>query len=194
MSSASTASLSPLTTFITPSGNPASRHSAAIAIVALGSFSLGLSTTALPHAIATGTNHNGTIAGKLNGLITATTPRLCRIEYTSTLVEAFSVNPPLSRCGIPHANSATSRPRITSPNASLRTLPCSAVINAAIRSLSRFSNSRNRNNTWLRFASEMLPHSLAPRHCLAPATTSETRSAEARSRSPVCSPVAGLNT
>jgi hypothetical protein len=180
-----------LTTFITPSGSPASRHSAAIAIVALGSFSLGLSTTALPHAIATGTNHNGTIAGKLNGLMTATTPRLCRIEYTSTLVEAFSVNPPLSRCGIPHANSATSSPRMTSPSASLRTLPCSAVISAAIFSRSRLSSSRNLNSTWVRLAREALPHS--SRHAFrAVATTSETRSAEARSRSPVCAPVAGL--
>ncbi len=79
-SSASTASLSPLTTFITPSGRPASFQSSATAIVALGSFSLGLITTAFPQATATGTNHSGTIAGKLNGEITATTPRLCRIE------------------------------------------------------------------------------------------------------------------
>ena len=80
VSRASTASLSPLTTFITPSGSPASFHSSAMAIVALGSFSLGLRTTALPQAMAIGTNHSGTIAGKLNGEMTATTPRLWRIE------------------------------------------------------------------------------------------------------------------
>ena len=48
--------------------------------VAVGSFSEGLITTALPQAIATGTNHSGTIAGKLNGLMTPTTPSGCRIE------------------------------------------------------------------------------------------------------------------
>ena len=39
-----------------------------------GSFSLGFRTTVLPVAMAIGTNHIGTMAGKLNGLITATTP------------------------------------------------------------------------------------------------------------------------
>ena len=71
-SSRSTASLSPCTTFITPSGRPASFHSSAIAFAADGSFSDGLITTLLPQATAIGTNHIGTIAGKLNGEITAT--------------------------------------------------------------------------------------------------------------------------
>ena len=33
----------------------------------------------------------GTIAGKLNGEMMPTTPSGCRVECTSTLVEAFSV-------------------------------------------------------------------------------------------------------
>ncbi len=78
--SASTASLSPWTTFITPSGSPASFHSSATALTAEGSFSLGLMTTALPQATATGTNHMGTMAGKLKGLMTATVPSGWRIE------------------------------------------------------------------------------------------------------------------
>ena len=49
-------------------------------MAAEGSFSLGLRTTALPAAIAMGTNHIGTMAGKLNGEITATTPSGWRIE------------------------------------------------------------------------------------------------------------------
>ena len=89
-----------------------------------GSFSLGLRTTVLPVAMATGKNHIGTIAGKLNGLMTAVTPRGWRTEWTSTLVEAFSVKPPLSRWGMPQANSTTSWPRATSPAASETTLPC----------------------------------------------------------------------
>ena len=42
-----------------------------------GSFSLGLSTTVLPAAIASGKNHIGTMAGKLNGeMIADRTERL----------------------------------------------------------------------------------------------------------------------
>ena len=93
-----------------------------------GSFSDGLRMNVLPHAIATGNIHIGTMAGKLNGVMPATTPSGCRIEYESTPVETFSEKPPLSRCGMPQANSTTSRPRATSPAASEATLPCSAVM------------------------------------------------------------------
>src|ERR1700676_3558853 len=132
VSSSSTTVLSPCSTLNTPGGSPASAHSSATHSDADGSFSLGLSTTVLPAAIAIGKNHIGTIAGKLNGEITPTGPSGCRIEYTSTLVDAFSVNPPFSRCGIPQANSTTSWPRLTSPSASETTLPCSAVMISAI--------------------------------------------------------------
>ena len=50
---------------------------------------------------------------------------------------APSVNSPFSRCGMPQANSTTSRPRWTSPLASAKVLPCSDE-----RSLARLSNSR----------------------------------------------------
>ena len=79
-SSASTASLSPWTTVNTPSGRPASCHSSARNSAADGSFSLGLSTNALPQAIALAHIHSGTIAGKLNGVMPATTPSGWRIE------------------------------------------------------------------------------------------------------------------
>ena len=58
----------------TPAGSPASASSSASSRDADGSFSLGFSTTEFPAAMAIGTNHSGTIAGKLNGEITATTP------------------------------------------------------------------------------------------------------------------------
>jgi hypothetical protein len=45
-----------------------------------GSRSLGLRMNALPHAIATADIHNGIIAGKLNGVMPATTPSGWRIE------------------------------------------------------------------------------------------------------------------
>jgi hypothetical protein len=74
VSSSSTAVLSPCSTLKTPAGRPASAHSAAIHSDADGSFSDGLRTTVLPVAIAMGKNHIGTIAGKLNGEMTPTTP------------------------------------------------------------------------------------------------------------------------
>src|SRR6266567_8528374 len=76
---ASTATLSPCTTLKTPSGRPASFSSSATYVDADGSFSDGLSTNVLPHAIAGAHIHIGTMAGKLNGVIPAQTPSGCRI-------------------------------------------------------------------------------------------------------------------
>src|SRR5947209_17497116 len=77
---ASTATLSPWTTLKTPSGRPASLRSSAAMIDAEGSFSEGLRMNALPQAIAGAHIHMGTMAGKLKGVIPATTPSGCRIE------------------------------------------------------------------------------------------------------------------
>src|SRR3954468_16618585 len=114
----STATLSPWTTLNTPGGRPASASSWAQKFAHDGSRSLGFNTNVLPHAIAIGYIHIGTIAGKLNGVMPATTPSGWRIEYESTSVETFSEYSPFARSAIPHANSITSRPRLTSPSAS----------------------------------------------------------------------------
>src|SRR4029078_1537795 len=76
-STASTATLSPITTLKTPSGTPASLRSSAVQSDADGSFSDGFSTNVLPVASAGAHIHIGTIAGKLNGVVPATTPRRC---------------------------------------------------------------------------------------------------------------------
>ena len=86
----STATLSPCTTLNTPSGRPACCHISAISSDAEGSRSLGFSTKVFPHAIATGNIHIGTIAGKLNGVMPATTPSGSRKENVSTSVETWS--------------------------------------------------------------------------------------------------------
>ena len=86
----STASLSPWTTLKTPPGRPASAHSSATSMETEGSRSLGLSTKVLPHAMATGCIHIGTITGKLNGVMPATTPSGSRKLKTSTPVETWS--------------------------------------------------------------------------------------------------------
>ena len=90
-SSRSTATLSPCTTLKHPAGSPALASSSAISSDADGSFSLGLSTNVLPQASALANIHIGTIAGKLNGVMPATTPSGWRIEYTSTPVAACSL-------------------------------------------------------------------------------------------------------
>src|SRR5919206_496001 len=87
-SSASTATLSPCTTLKTPSGTPASCSSSATRSDADGSFSDGFNTNVLPHAIAGAHIHMGTIAGKLNGVMPATTRTpiqwLIRLRSVST--------------------------------------------------------------------------------------------------------------
>ena len=99
----------------------------------------------LPQAMALANIHIGTMAGKLNGVMPATTPSGWRIWYTSIPVLTCSEKPPLSRCGMPVANSRFSRPRATSPSASVRTLPCSRVRCAAISSRCCSTRLRIRN-------------------------------------------------
>ena len=93
---------------------------------------------------------------------------------------------------MPHANSTTSSPRVTSPRASESTLPCSAVMIAASSSLRALSSSRNANSTWVRVVSEDC------RHCWkapdAAATAASTSAEDARSTWPLTAPVAGLKT
>ena len=90
-----------------------------------GILSLGLSTTALPQAMAIGTNDSGTMAAKLNGEITATTPRGSTQRVDVDAAGDAVAEGPLEQVRAPHANSATSSPRCTSPSASSSTLPCS---------------------------------------------------------------------
>ncbi len=73
---------------------PASATSSARKFDAEGSFSDGFNTKVLPQAMAKGNIHKGTIAGKLNGVMPATTPSGWRSECTFTPVDAFSVNSP----------------------------------------------------------------------------------------------------
>ena len=93
----STETLSPLTTCKIPSGRPASVNSSANIIGTDGSLSEGLSIKAFPATIAGQNFHIGIIAGKLNGVIPATTPNGCRIEYISMPGPALSVNSPFRK-------------------------------------------------------------------------------------------------
>ena len=139
-----------------------------------GSRSDGFRMKALPQASATGNIHIGTMQGKLNGVMPATTPSGWRSEWLSTLVPTFSVTSPFSRCGMPTANSTTSSPRVTSPSASSWVLPCSAEISSAI--LSAFSISRNLNLSRMRARRSGGVFAQAGQAALAIATTSPTSS------------------
>ena len=157
-----------------------------------GSFSDGFNTNVFPHAMAGAHIHMGTMAGKLNGVMPATTPTGWRIEYTSMPVEACSENSPLRSCGMPQANSITSRPRVTSPIASDSTLPCSATSSFAISCLFSCTSSRIRNISSARRASETVRHDTNAD--FAACTAASTSSTEARSTAPVWRPLAGLKT
>ena len=157
-----------------------------------GSFSEGFRTNVFPHAIAFESIQSGTIAGKLNGVIPATTPSGCRIEYTSTPVDACSLYPPFSRFGIPQANSTFSRPRWTSPVASESTFPCCEVITLAICVFRSSRSSRIWNIASARFESDVARH--AGNASAAAVTACPTSSAVAKSTSCVRSPVAGSKT
>ena len=143
---ASTATLSPCTTLKTPSGSPASAYSSAIEHrTPTGPARWASARTCSRWRWRSGCIHIGTMAGKLNGVMPAHTPSGWRSEYASTPVDTWSENSPFSSCGMPQANSTTSRPRITSPLASEITLPCSAETTAARSSRCRSTRSRNAN-------------------------------------------------
>ena len=89
----------------------------------------------MPQAIDIGNIHIGTIAGKLKGVIPAQIPNGCLIENESMFVPTFCENSPFNKCGIPQANSTTSKPRITEPLASSIVLPCSIATVSANSSM-----------------------------------------------------------
>ncbi len=122
---ASTICRSPLTTFSTPAGSPASLSNSANRSGTEGSRSDGFKMKALPAAIAGANIHIGIIAGKLNGVIPAPIPKGWRSEYMSIAGPTPYENSPFIRCGKPIANSTTSSPRRMSPLESSSVLPCS---------------------------------------------------------------------
>ena len=145
-SSASTASASPCTTLKTPSGNPASCTSSASSIEADGSFSDGFRTNALPQATALASIHSGTITGKLNGVMPATTPTRLQHGVDVDPGDTSELWEPFSRCGMPQANSTHSRPRATSPRGVVEHLAVLArddpgqLVAVGVRSSSRKRN------------------------------------------------------
>ena len=65
----------------------------------------------------------------------AQTPKGCLTDHESIFVPTFWENSPFNRCGMPQANSTTSKPLVTEPFASSKVLPCSIEINVANSSI-----------------------------------------------------------
>ena len=146
----------------------------------------------LPQAIAEAIIHSGTITGKLNGVIAATTPTGCLTECTSTPRATCSLRSPLSRCTRPAANSTFSMPRETSPAASESTLPCSEVTIAAssgVRSLSSWRSRKNTSARLMRLVSRQAGSAAA-----AAAIAASTSAVEAKATCFDTWPVAGSKT
>ena len=132
----------------TPLGRPAFSSNSATLMAVSGTFSLGLSTKVLPHAMATGYIQSGTIAGKLNGVMPTHTPSGWRMVSQSMPRAMFSSASPISSDGMPQANSTISMPRFTSPRDSMRVLPCSRVLH--LTRSSKFSSSSVLNRKRMR--------------------------------------------
>src|SRR3982751_6002740 len=104
---ASTISRSPFTTLKTPSGKPASFKSSAILLEEIGTCSDGFKIIQFPSAMAFGIVQCGTMFGKLNGAMDATTPSgLCSTLHSTPLLT--SNNSPEINCGNEQANSVSS--------------------------------------------------------------------------------------
>ncbi len=155
--SASTASLSPLITLSTPRGRPASCSSWAMnrvgAGVALGRLE---DEGSCRRRWPAGTSTAAPCAGKLNGVMPATTPSGWKSLQLSMFGPTLRLYSPLSSSGAPQAYSTFSMPRCSSPTASSRVLPCSSLISAAILSLLASSSCLKRNMTWARLAGGVL--------------------------------------
>ena len=146
----------------------------------------------LPQAMATADIHIGTMAGKLNGVMPATTPRGWRRECMSTPVDTPEENSPLSRCGMPQANSTTSAPRMREPLASARTLPCSEEISAASSSACFSSRVLNLNITRARAMGEAAAQ--AGKAAAASAMAASISALEAKGACEATRPVEGSKT
>ncbi len=192
VSRVSTASLSPLTRLNTPSGSPASVNSRAQSNGAVGSFSEGFNTKVLPQAIAIGYIHIGTIAGKLNGVMPATTPSGWCSAQLSMPGPTFLENSPFSSSAMPQAYSTTSTPRRNSPIASSSTLPCSSVMAATTSSAFSSSNCLKRNMMRARLIGGMSRHAGKAASAAAMASSTVCRDAMATCRATL--PVAGFVT
>jgi len=125
-----TISTSPCTIFSTPSGRPASFNIAAKRPLLNGTFSDGFNIMQLPKAMALGIVQLGTMLGKLNGTMEATTPSAtCSVRHSTPRLT--SSTSPVTNCGSEQANSVSSILFSISATDSLYVFPFSSLHNSA---------------------------------------------------------------
>mmetsp|Transcript_20066 Transcript_20066/g.55778 ORF Transcript_20066/g.55778 Transcript_20066/m.55778 type:complete len:339 (+) Transcript_20066:902-1918(+) len=188
---ASTQALVPWTMLKTPSGRPAFRNRSAAYLMVSGTFSLGLRTTAFPMTRAMGTVHMGTMKGKLNGTMAATTPSGSLRSVQDTWPETRSVFPTAS-CGSEQAHSTVSFPLATSARASVMFLPFSWTMSSASSRACSWTRAWNFIRTAARCLMVRDDHD--GKAFLAEATASSTSQAAERATLPMVLESAGLMT
>jgi hypothetical protein len=144
---------------------------------------------ALPSVTAMGNIHIGTIAGKLNGVMPATTPSGSR-RYSQLTPRDTSSTEPASEFGKLCAKSTTSRPRNKPARASDRVLPDSIATVFARSSRWASTSWRKRWSSSTRSRSDVRAHPGAARS--APLTTRSTSEASERQIVPITRPSYGL--
>src|SRR6202011_3823896 len=98
----------------------------------------------LPHAIANGNIHIGTIPGKLKGVIPTQTPSGWRMVLQSIPGETSLSESPIIRLGIPQANSTIWMARRSARRASTAVFPASRVsTRASLMGLARVLTREN---------------------------------------------------
>src|SRR5204863_4945836 len=123
--------LSAVTMLSTPAGMPARCASSATASADSGVCSAGLITTGQPAASAGATLRVIIAIGKFHGVIAAQTPIGCLMTRYRLLLSVLGIVSPYTRLASSANHSMKLAPYNTSPLASDKGLPCSAVIKAA---------------------------------------------------------------
>src|SRR6478672_827736 len=180
----------PCTRFNTPGGIPAACARSTMRAAVRGTLSEGFNTKVLPQAMANGNIHNGTMMGKLKGVMPTHTPTGYRVDQLSTEVPTRSTVSPIINVGAPQANSMHSIPRSNDPCASSRVLPFSSVISPINSCAFASSSSRNLNNTLQRCTTGVLLQ--AGKALCAASMAAEISSGVQRGISATASPVAGF--
>ena len=125
----------PVTRLTVPGGKPASWSSSTSSAAQPGVSEAGLSTTVLPATSAGIAFHIGMAMGKFQGVMSPATPMGSRMLMAHLSGSSEGTVSPNSRRPSPAIRNAISMASWTSPRASSRTLPISAVMADARRSL-----------------------------------------------------------
>ncbi|MCY1413796.1 hypothetical protein D9M71_292330 [compost metagenome] len=132
------------------------------------------------------------MAGKLNGVMPATTPSGWKSLQASMFGPTLRLYSPLRISGAAQAYSTFSIPRLSSPAASSRVLPCSSLISLEMTASFCSSSCLKRNSTWARLAGGVLRQ--AGKAALAASMACWMVARLARPTLRWASPVDGLNT